>query len=134
MEDYRIIRTSWLYGPFGRNMVDSFLDRQNEKRVIIPHDYYGSPTFTIDLALGTTGIILANPGIYHLTNEGVCSLYQLAREIIPHVIHGEAEERKARRPHNVVLMNKKTDPLRPWREALSAYCGARGAERQFHAR
>jgi dTDP-4-dehydrorhamnose reductase len=132
MEDYRIIRTSWLYGPFGNNIVDTFLERADAKPVSAPVDYLGSPTFTIDLALGTTGIILADPGIYHLTNEGVCSLYELAREIVPDATP-EGRGEGARRPRNAVLMNTKTDPLRPWREALAAYCAAREAEQHFRS-
>jgi dTDP-4-dehydrorhamnose reductase len=133
MQDYRIIRTSWLYGPFGTNIVDSFLQRVNEPRVFAPNDYFGSPTFTIDLALGTTGIILADPGIYHLTNEGVCSLYELAREIIPQVKVGREGPEKARRPKNAVLTNLKTDPLRHWREALAAYRAAEEVQNHFHS-
>jgi dTDP-4-dehydrorhamnose reductase len=131
MEDYRIIRTSWLYGPFGSNIVDSFLARAEDPSVVVSDEYYGSPTFSIDLALGTTGIILADPGIYHLTNAGVCSLYELAREILPHVKPGRDEGRRVRRPKYAVLENTKTEPLRNWREALAAYRAAREAERHF---
>jgi dTDP-4-dehydrorhamnose reductase len=129
MEDYRIIRTSWLYGPFGGNIVDSFL-AQADTPITVPDEYFGSPTFSIDLALGTTGLILADPGIYHLTNEGVCSLYELAREIIPHVMAGGSLPGKARRPVYAVLTNTKTDPLRNWREALAAYLAAKKEERR----
>ncbi len=125
MEDYRIIRTSWLFGPFGRNLVDSFLDQAATGRVSASDEYFGSPTFTIDLALGTTGIILAPPGIYHLSNDGVCSLYELARAITPQATVGEAPAAKARRPKYAVLTNTRTDPLRHWREALAAYLGAK---------
>jgi dTDP-4-dehydrorhamnose reductase len=128
MEDYRIIRTSWLYGPFGRNLVDSYLNGGAGQPVTAPDDYFGSPTFSIDLALATTGIILADPGIYHLTNEGVCSLYELARAIHPTVTVGAGWVGKARRPAHAVLANTKTDPLRTWQEALDAYLAAKREE------
>jgi dTDP-4-dehydrorhamnose reductase len=128
MEDYRIIRTSWLYGPFGRNIVDNFLACESEADLSIPDNYFGSPTFSIDLALGTTGIVLADPGIYHLTNEGVCSLYELARAINSRATAGGTYPGKARRPANAVLTNTRTDPLRNWREALAAYIAAKREE------
>ncbi len=124
MEDFRIIRTSWLYGPFGRNLVDSFLDQAATGPVSASDAYFGSPTFTIDLALGTTGIILARPGIYHLTNDGVCSLYELAHAITPRATVGDVAFGKVRRPRYAVLINTKTDPLRSWQEALAAYQAA----------
>jgi dTDP-4-dehydrorhamnose reductase len=133
MEDYRIIRTSWLYGPFGDNLVDSFLLKADGIPVSAPDSYFGSPTFTIDLALGTTGIIMADPGIYHLTNEGICSLYELAREIAPHATSGAGMQGTTRRPPHAVLTNTKTDPLRNWREALAAYLVAKREEKRYQS-
>jgi dTDP-4-dehydrorhamnose reductase len=131
MEDYRIIRSSWLFGPFGRNIVDSYLAPPLGREITAPDDYFGSPTFSIDLALGSTGIILADPGIYHLTNEGVCSLYELAREVAPYATFGNELPKKAEYPQHAVLINTKTDPLRHWREALAAYLAAKEAQDQF---
>lgn len=124
MKDYRIIRTSWLFGPHGKNFVDTMRDlsaRMETVRVV--DDQFGRPTYTGDLARKTEEIVRLSPGIYHITNAGTCSWYEFARAIIPNVEPCTSAEiqRKARRPACSVLLNTKTSPMRHWREALADY-------------
>lgn len=133
MYDYRIIRTSWLFGPYGRNFVDTMLDLSPKiEQVKVVNDQFGKPTYTIDLALATTGIIVCDPGIYHVTNDGVCSWYEFAKAIIPNAVPCTTAEfpRKAKRPKCSVLTSTKTDSLRHWQEALADYLKAKGREVQ----
>lgn len=131
MDDYRIIRTSWLFGPYGKNFVDTMLALSPKMELVkVVNDQFGKPTFTIDLALATTGVIVCNPGIYHLTNDGICSWYEFAKAIIPNVVPCTTEEfpRKAKRPKYSVLTSTKTDSLRHWQEALAVYLKTKGGE------
>jgi len=133
MDDYRIIRTSWLFGPYGKNFVDTMLNLSPKmEQVKVVNDQFGKPTYTIDLALDTTGVIVCDPGIYHLTNDGICSWYEFASAIIPNAVPCTTDEfpRKAKRPKCSVLTSTKTDPLRHWREALADYLKAKGREVQ----
>ncbi len=124
LEDYIIIRTSWLYGAHGRNFVDTMLmlSKKNEK-VRVVNDQFGKPTYAHDLARKTREILLMNPGIYHLTNEGICSWYEFASAIIDNAVPCTSDEikRVALRPKFSVLVNTKTTLMRHWREALDEY-------------
>jgi len=124
MDDYRIIRTSWLFGRHGKNFVETIrhLSQTNET-VRVVTDQVGKPTYTADLARKTAEIAECPPGIYHMTNDGVCSWYEFARAFAPNVVPCTSDEfpRKARRPAYSVLVNTKTSPMRPWKEALEDY-------------
>lgn len=124
MDDYRIIRTSWLFGRHGKNFVETIrhLSKENET-VRVVADQVGKPTYTVDLARKTAEIAECPPGIYHMTNDGVCSWYEFARAFAPNVVPCTSDEfpRKARRPAYSVLVNTKTSPMRPWKEALEDY-------------
>ena len=124
MDDYLIIRTSWLFGRHGRNFVDTMLDLSpgmDEVRVV--DDQFGKPTYTADLAQKTAEIIGMGAGIYHITNEGVCSWYEFASAVIPNIVSCSSDEfiRKAKRPKYSVLVNRKTEPMRHWKDALKDY-------------
>jgi dTDP-4-dehydrorhamnose reductase len=124
MADYRIIRTSWLFGKHGKNFVDTMLRLSPEMpQVRVVNDQFGKPTFTADLAQKTADSALSQPGIYHITNDGICSWYEFARAIIPNVVPCSTAEylRKAKRPAYSVLTNTKTAPMRPWQDALRTY-------------
>ena len=124
MENYRIIRTSWLFGSHGRNFVDTILSLSRQvPDVRVVNDQIGKPTYTTDLAQATAGIIRSKPGIYHITNDGQCSWYEFASSFIPNAIPCTSAEfpRKAQRPVYSVLANTKTPPLRHWREAVREY-------------
>ena len=124
MDDYRIIRTSWLFGRHGKNFVETIrhLSRENET-VRVVTDQAGKPTYTADLAQKTAEIADCPPGIYHVTNDGVCSWYEFARAFAPNIVPCTSDEfpRKAKRPAYSVLVNTKTSPMRPWKEALEDY-------------
>jgi dTDP-4-dehydrorhamnose reductase len=122
--DYRIIRISWLFGTHGRNFVETMLKLSCQMdKVKVVNDQFGKPTYTVDLANKITDILELEPGIYHLTNEGVCSWYEFASAVIDNTVPCTSEEfpRKAKRPKYSVLVNTKTEPMRHWKEALKAY-------------
>ena len=124
MDDYLIIRTSWLFGVHGRNFVDTMLALSGQmENVKVVNDQFGKPTYTLDLAKKTRDIIDMEPGIYHITNEGVCSWYEFASAVIPNTVPCSSDEfiRKASRPDYSVLKNSKTKPMRHWKDALNDY-------------
>lgn len=124
MKDYRIIRTSWLFGLQGKNFVETMLRLSEEMDTVkVVNDQFGKPTFAADLARKTGEIIKLPPGIYHITNEGICSWYEFAKSIIKNVTPCSTDEfpRKAKRPKYSILVNTKTEPMRHWKEALKAY-------------
>lgn len=82
-----VIRTAWLYSPYGNNFVKTMRRLGGEKKEInVVADQIGTPTYAADLADAIVKIIpqmnIENSGIYHFTNEGVCSWYDFANEII----------------------------------------------------
>jgi dTDP-4-dehydrorhamnose reductase len=124
MDDYRIIRTSWLFGKYGRNFVETILQLSKQMNVVkVVHDQVGKPTYTMDLAEKTQELITSDPGIYHITNEGICSWYEFAKAFASNVVPCSSAEfpRKAKRPAYSVLVNTKTSPMRPWQNALEDY-------------
>jgi dTDP-4-dehydrorhamnose reductase len=124
MTDYRIIRTSWLFGRNGRNFVDTMIRLSAEMpRVRVVNDQFGKPTYTRDLAKKTEEISGLDPGIYHITNEGVCSWFEFAQAIIPNATACSSSEyrRRAKRPAYSVLSNTRTAPMRHWKAALHDY-------------
>jgi dTDP-4-dehydrorhamnose reductase len=80
-----IIRTAWLYSPFGNNFVKTMLKLFKEKEEInVINDQKGSPTNALDLAEAILSIIqkdIGAYGIYHYSNEGECTWYQFSEEI-----------------------------------------------------
>lgn len=124
MDDYRIIRTSWLYGAHGKNFVDTIIALSRKMDTVkVVNDQFGKPTYAVDLARKTGELVNSLPGIYHITNEGVCSWYEFASAIIKNAVPCTSEEfpRKAKRPKYSVLVNTKTDPMRHWKDALAEY-------------
>lgn len=83
LEKYFIVRISWVFGLNGNNFVKTMLRLGKEKEVInVVADQIGSPTYTADLAILLCDMLLTeNYGIYHATNEGVCSWAEFASEI-----------------------------------------------------
>lgn len=80
---YIIIRTAWLYSEFGKNFCKTMLNLTTTKPVLkVVFDQCGTPTYALDLALAIVEV-LQNPveGIYHYSNEGVCSWYDFAKMI-----------------------------------------------------
>lgn len=86
-----VIRTSWLYSSFGNNFVKSILRNAKEKDSLrVVFDQTGTPTYAADLAGAIMNIvskvirnqIAMNAGIYNYSNEGVCTWYDFALEIL----------------------------------------------------
>jgi len=85
LSDYYIVRTSWLYGPGGKNFVETMLRLAAEREQLrVVSDQVGAPTFTADLADAIFHLIdkKAPFGIYHFSNSGRCSWHRFAEEII----------------------------------------------------
>ena len=80
-----IIRTAWLYSGFGNNFVKTMLRLGAERdHLNVVFDQIGTPTYAADLAEAILQILSADkfvPGIYHFTNEGVCSWYDFTTMI-----------------------------------------------------
>ena len=124
MDDYRIVRTSWLFGLNGPNFVETMLRLSMEMKMVrVVNDQFGKPTFTVDLASKTPEIVKAEPGIYHITNDGICSWYEFASAVVDNVVPCSSSEflRKAKRPTYSVLLNLKTRPMRHWKLAIEEY-------------
>lgn len=81
---YIILRTAWLYSPYGNNFVKTMLKLTSERDSLqVVFDQVGTPTCAADLAYAIFDIIENNKaqgheGIYHFSNEGVCSWYDFA--------------------------------------------------------
>ena len=77
-----ILRTSWLYSSFGNNFVKTMIRLGRERSELsVIFDQVGTPTYAADLAKAIIQIIYKQefvPGIYHYSNEGVCSWYDFA--------------------------------------------------------
>ena len=110
-----VIRTAWLYSTFGNNFVKTMIRLGREKENLgVIFDQVGTPTYARDLAAVIFAAINKGvvPGIYHFSNEGVCSWYDFTKAI--HAIagistcrvkplHTEDYPTKATRPHYSVL-------------------------------
>lgn len=80
-----ILRTAWLYSSFGQNFVKTMIRLGKEKDTLnVVYDQVGTPTYAADLA-AVICLIMENetwqPGVYHVTDEGVCSWFDFTREI-----------------------------------------------------
>lgn len=85
-DDAVVLRTAWLYSPYGKNFVKTMLTLGKEKPALkVVFDQVGSPTCARDLACAIVTVITANewhPGIYHFSNEGVISWYDFTKAIL----------------------------------------------------
>ena len=111
---YVILRTAWLYSEYGKNFVKTMLQlTATRPQLKVVFDQVGTPTYAGDLAEAIL-TILAQPkeGIYHYSNEGVCSWYDFAKmiaemagntscEILP--CHSDEFPSKVKRPAYSVL-------------------------------
>jgi dTDP-4-dehydrorhamnose reductase len=92
LPDAYVIRTAWVYSSFGKNFVKTISRLASERQTIsVVSDQIGSPTYARDLAQAIIDIIKAietkradNPGVYHYSNEGSISWYDLACFIVKH--------------------------------------------------
>ena len=117
LKKYFIVRTSWVFGEHGNNFVKTMLKLAKEhKELNVVADQYGSPTYTADVAPLLVEIIKTDKyGIYHATNEGVCTWAEFAEEIfkIAHLdvkvkyIKTEEYPTRTKRPMNSRLSKNK---------------------------
>ncbi len=136
LDKYFIVRISWVFGKNGNNFVKTMLRLAESKTELnVVSDQIGSPTYTADLAPLLCDMVQStNYGVYHATNEGVCSWADFARKIFEysgknvtvHSIDSKSYPTKAARPLNS-KMDKKclTDNgflrLPSWEDALFRY-------------
>jgi dTDP-4-dehydrorhamnose reductase len=131
-----IVRTAWLYSPWGKNFAKSMtkLALKGEGEVRIVNDQIGQPTSAIDLAhhLVELSLSTAPAGIYHGTNSGQATWFEFAQEIfkltgkdVSRVVPVSSSEypRPAKRPAYSVLSHDAwasttVKPMRDWRIAL----------------
>ena len=145
---YLTFRTAWLYSEYGNNFLKTMLRLTSERDTLqVVFDQIGTPTYAGDLALALFSIIeseryAGNEGVYHFTDEGVCSWYDFATEIAAAAGHDKCRiipchtsefPTKATRPaYSVLDKTKFKETFRMdiphWREAL-IYCMKRLTEK-----
>lgn len=131
-----IVRTAWLYSPWGKNFVKTIMKIALEERrkIEVVNDQIGQPTSAMDLAKQICHLINldATPGIYHGTNSGQASWFELAKQVFTLLgedpnrviaVNSEAFPRPANRPTYSVLGHQKwlsegMVPMRNWQDAL----------------
>ena len=131
MDDYYIIRTSWVFGKYGHNFVFTMQKlAETRDELTIVNDQFGRPTWTRTLAEFMYFVIdqKAPFGIYHLSNDNACSWYEFAKEILKDTdvkvspVTSEQFPQKATRPQYSVMDLSKTKALGfhipTWKEAL----------------
>jgi len=144
LKEYFIVRTSWLYGPGGKNFADTIIRLAIERNKLrIVSDQVGTPTYTEDLAQAIFSLLSLNHthyGIYHYSNEGECSWYEFAEEIISQLkkqgesfrvkefvpIRTEEYPLPAKRPAYSVLSKEKIKTatgikIPGWKDSLEKY-------------
>lgn len=136
LEKYFIVRIAWAFGVNGKNFVKTMLNlSKNHDTVRVVNDQFGSPTYTRDLAVLLADMVVTEKyGVYHATNEGVCSWYEFACAIFEEagidmkVIPVTTQEygASASRPANSRMSKEKLTEcgfrrLPDWRDALKRY-------------
>jgi dTDP-4-dehydrorhamnose reductase len=138
-----IVRTAWLYARGGTNFIHKILARARAGEVSkVVTDEISSPTYAADLAGGLRKLIEMDcRGIFHLVNEGACSRFEFAREVVR--LAGLDEGliaptrladyvRSSTPPPYAPLDNVFADALgvrlRPWQDALAAFVGESGQD------
>ena len=139
---FYLIRTSWLFGHYGRNFIETMLELgEREKQISVVKDQTGCPTLTYHLAEAVADLIETERyGIYHITNSEPTTWFDFAREVFrlsgsdTEILPATSDQfpRPAKRPQNSVL-----DPfplhevlgreMPSWREALREYLERRNA-------
>jgi len=133
MDEFYIVRTSWLFGENGKNFVDTMLNlAKDHKELNIVGDQIASPTYTYDLAKTVIDeLIIKEPafGVYHITNSDSCSWFDFAKKIFEisnldiklNKVSSEEFKRPAPRPKNSILLNSKLKKIQTWEDALAKY-------------
>ena len=136
LEKYFIVRISWVFGINGKNFVKTMLNLvKTHDKLTVVDDQIGSPTYTADLAKLLCDMVQTDAyGVYHATNEGICSWYDFAVEIFRQSgidvdvqpVPSGSFPTKAKRPHNSRLSKKSLDQagfqrLPKWQDALHRF-------------
>ena len=136
LEKYFIVRIAWVFGVNGKNFVRTMLKlSENHDVITVVNDQFGSPTYTYDLARMLVDMVLTDKyGVYHATNEGICSWYDFACAIfeeagIPMTVKPVSTAEygaKASRPANSRMSKDKLEEngferLPAWQDALKRY-------------
>jgi dTDP-4-dehydrorhamnose reductase len=83
-----VVRTSWVCGAHGSNMVKTVLALADRPELAFVDDQRGSPSFTADLAPAIRRLAVARvPGVFHVTNQGATSWYGFVREVLAEAGH-----------------------------------------------
>lgn len=131
---FYIIRSSWLFGPGGRNFVTKVLELAGKEADLkIVEDQTGSPTYTRDLACAIIKLLDSSrgAGLYHITNSGSASRYEWAKAILKYcgmedmkvipIKYTDFREIASRPVYSVLKTGYPDIKLRDWREALKEY-------------
>lgn len=136
LDKFFIVRIAWVFGINGKNFVKTMLKlAETHDTIRVVNDQFGSPTYTYDLARLLADMILTEKyGVYHATNEGICSWYDFACAIFEeagvsvNVVPVTTEEygAKAKRPANSRMNKDKLteqgfEKLPSWQDALRRY-------------
>lgn len=136
LDKYFIVRIAWVFGVNGKNFVRTMLNlSQNHDTVRVVDDQFGSPTYTYDLARLLADMVQTDKyGVYHATNEGVCSWYEFACAIFREAgikmnvqpVSTQEYGAKAARPANSRMSKEKLtengfERLPSWQDALRRY-------------
>lgn len=132
-----IVRIAWVFGVNGSNFIKTMLRLGKERGAVsVVNDQIGSPTYTYDLSKLVVDMIQTDKyGIYHATNEGLCSWYEFACEIFKQAgmddvkvtpVDSNAFPAKAKRPNNSRMSKEMLDKngfkrLPTWQDALGRY-------------
>ena len=136
-----VVRTAWLFSHGGKNFIQAILNAvQDGKPLRVVTDEVANPTYNDDLADAIAKLIeIGRHGTYHLTNEGACSRYTLARYVLDKAGYEDALiqpissrewPRASIPPAYTALTNLAGESigitLRPWQEAVDAFLEAEG--------
>ena len=131
-----IMRVAWLYGYVGKNFVKTIITAaRNNGAVKVVNDQFGNPTSANDVAYHILKVLKTeNYGIYHCTNNGICSWYDFAARIIEKAgvkamvspCSTDDYPTPAKRPaysalDNANLRSTVGDEMRDWQEAIDMY-------------
>ncbi len=129
-QKYYIVRTSWLYGLYGKNFLETMLNlAQEDKELKVVDNQIGCPTWTVELSEALCDLIEEKPeyGIYHICGSGETSWYNFAKEIfkIANIkvkllpCSDKDYKTKAKRPKYSVLENNGV--CDNWKKSLKSY-------------
>ena len=118
LDDYYIIRTSWVFGKYGKNFVYTMLRlAKDHDKLTVVNDQFGRPTWTRTLAEFMTYLVDHDQpfGTYQLSNKGSCSWYEFASEVLKNQdvevvpVDSSAYPAKAYRPRHSIMSLKKAE-------------------------